>query len=109
MTINENGETESVRELTRKTTDGYLYLPEDVVNTLNRKLIGMKKLSETGTPFELTISDKAHPSGKKAMKLEDIQRYLTEKEYNTYLTLFTKAHDAFDAEYGECGLYLVVS
>lgn len=39
--------------LTKKTSDGYLYMPADVVEATNRRLVSMKLIKEAGT-FELT-------------------------------------------------------
>lgn len=93
---NEDG-NETVKELTSKTTDGYLRLPE---NELGQKMIALKKL-EGVTELELQKYEGRHssesgPKEKKADLLEALALCLDKEERDTFITLCEKAKARFE-------------
>lgn len=96
--VNEDG-TETIKELTSKTTDGYLRLPE---NHLGQKMIALKKLGSED--YELQQYEGRHTSSKGSSNgstkkddfLQALALCLDKDERKTFLELCTKAKSRFD-------------
>lgn len=84
----ENGH-EVVTELVKKTTDNYLYLPE---NDFNRKLIGIAFLDKQGDEWEVTPREpKVKAQATTATPRKGLEEYLEGDDRATYLALVEKA------------------
>ena len=96
--VSEDG-SETVKELTSKTTDGYLRLPE---NPLGQKMIALKKLSSED--YELQQYEGRHTSSKGSSNgttkkddfLQALALCLDKDERKTFLELCAKAKSRFD-------------
>lgn len=95
--VSEDG-SETVKELTSKTTDGYLRLPE---NPLGQKMVALKKLGSED--YELQQYDGRHISSKgstggnkKEDFLQALALCLNEDERKTFLELCAKAKSRFE-------------
>lgn len=93
--IDENG-NENVIELSKKTTDNYLYLPE---NEFNRRLIGINFLEnhidENG---EWIVVERSVKSDNKSVKSEKkgLEEYLEGDERELFVSLMKKAMENRD-------------
>lgn len=87
VTINEDG-IENVVELTKKTTDNYLHLPE---NAFNRKLIGIAFLDKQGDEWEVTTREAKAKVTNPATPRKGLEEYLEGDDKITYLNLVEKA------------------
>ena len=96
--VSEDG-SETVKELTSKTTDGYLRLPE---NPLGQKMIALKKLGSED--YELQQYEGRHTSSKGSSNgttkkddfLQALALCLDKDERKTFLELCAKAKSRFD-------------
>ena len=95
--VSEDG-SETVKELTSKTTDGYLRLPD---NPLGQKMVALKKLGSED--YELQQYEGRHTSSKSSTggnKKEDFLQALAlclnEDERKTFLELCAKAKSRFE-------------
>lgn len=78
--------------LTKKTGDGYLYMPADVVEATNRRLVSMKLIREAGT-FELTAKAYKAPRVLGPRAKVSIEEVLSPEELKKY----QEAKAAFEA------------
>lgn len=87
---NDNGERQTI-ELTRKTTDGYIHIPAEYHETLNRKLVKFTDFENVDC-YEVTRRESVNRnvvSSKVSSKsLED---YLSPEDKEVYLSLVKKA------------------
>lgn len=96
--VNEDG-TETIKELTSKTTDGYLRLPE---NPLGQKMIALKKLGSEDYVLEkyegrhTSSKGSSNGSTKKDDFLQALSLCLDKDERKTFLELCEKAKSRFD-------------
>lgn len=98
--VSEEG-SETVKELTSKTTDGYLRLPE---NPLGQKMIALKKLETHNGDYELEKYEGRHTSNKdssnSSTKKEDflnaLALCLSDEERKTFNELCEKALSRFE-------------
>ena len=96
--VSEDG-SETVKELTSKTTDGYLRLPE---NPLRQKMIALKKLGSED--YELQQYEGRHTSSKGSSNgttkkddfLQALALCLSKEERKTFLELCEKAKSRFE-------------
>lgn len=98
--IDDNG-ARTIIELTRKTTDGYIHLPAEYHDALNRKLLKFTDFEGKGE-FEITrregrtISQSAPTTSKKsASNYED---YLEGADKEAFLALIAKAKRKMETE-----------
>jgi predicted RNA-binding protein with RPS1 domain len=77
--VDDDNNTRTV-ELTSKTTDGYLRLPEECTKVTNRKMIAIKQLEQSDGDFELTIKELNEKSQKVTKSTTNWQQYLTDDE-----------------------------
>lgn len=87
---------ETVIALNKKTTDDYLYLPE---NPFNRRLIGLNFLAKQPDEWEVTYRDAAPrtTTGTSAPR-KGLEEYLEGEDRETYLRLVEKAKANRDAQ-----------
>jgi len=98
VVVSEDG-SETVKELTSKTTDGYLRLPE---NPLGQKMVALKKLGSED--YELQQYEGRHTSSKGSSNgptkkddfLQALALCLDKDERKTFLELCAKAKSRFD-------------
>lgn len=92
--VSEDG-SETIKELTSKTTDGYLRLPE---NPLGQKMIALKKLGSED--YELQQYEGRHTSSKGSTKKDDFLQALAlcldKGERILFLDLCEKAKTRFE-------------
>ena len=95
LVIVDDNNNETIVELTSKTTDGYLRLPE---NDLGQKMIALKKLSTTDYELQKHESRRAsssHTSTSKDDFLKALALCLNEDERKTFNDLLEKAKSRF--------------
>lgn len=86
--IDENG-NENIIDLNKKTTDNYLYLPE---NEFNRRLIGMNFLEKQGDEWEVTMRNSTPKiSNNQTTIKKGLEEYLDDDDKALYLALVEKA------------------
>jgi len=96
--VSEDG-TETIKELTSKTTDGYLRLPE---NPLGQKMVSLKKLGSED--YELQRYEGRHTSNRGSSNgptkrddfLQALALCLDKDERKVFLELCTKAKSRFE-------------
>lgn len=87
--IHDDG-TETIFALNKKTTDNYLYLPEN--NPFNRRLIGMNFLAKQGDEWEVTVREKkTNTNPTAAPSRKGLEEYLDGDDKILYLALVEKA------------------
>ena len=103
VTTLDNGEV-VVRELNRKTTDNYIYMPDDVVQTTNRRLIGIALIEKSMKDGEFEVEAKEYRAPRvlgprdengNHKKLED---YLTDEEKATIAKIMAEAKKRKEAD-----------
>lgn len=97
--VNDKGIVVKTVELRRKTTDNFLWLPEDCVAETNRKCISMAMIAKSGeTHFEVEPKEYREPrqlgSNNGGKKLFD---YLSDDDKILYLELVDRARKAREA------------
>ena len=89
VAVDENG-VEKVFALNKKTTDNYLFLPDECVIATNRKLVGIKIVKEANVDrYEITQRERLATTSTK--KLED---YMNDEDKATYLAIIERAKKA---------------
>lgn len=92
-----NDGQETIVALDKKTADDYLYLPQDVVDATNRRLIGINGIKKANVErYELTTKEYREPrvlgprpaNGEPRKKLDE---YMTEEEKATIADILAKA------------------
>lgn len=86
--IHDDG-TETIVALNKKTTDNYLYLPEN--NPFNRRLIGMNFLAKQGDEWEVTVREKSPRTVASSTSRKGLEEYLDNDDRALYLALVEKA------------------
>ena len=93
---NNNGETQVI-ELTRKTTDNYLHMPEQCANETNRRLISIAMIQKANVDmFEVMPREYREPrklSTSNAQR-KGLEEYLNEEDRAIFLALIEKAKTA---------------
>lgn len=93
--IDDNG-NEVVMALDKKTTDNYLYMPDEVINATNRRLVGINGIKKANVErYELTPKEYkeprvlgSHSNGEPRKKLDE---YLTQEEKDILTELLARA------------------
>lgn len=103
LIVDNNGETQTI-ELTRKTTDNYLHLPEQCAKDTNRKLISIVMIEKADVDmFEITAKEYKEPrkldkSSNGSNKYKDIEQYLDDNDKVLLQKLIEKANIARERE-----------
>lgn len=87
LAISDNGKVSTI-QLNRKTTDNYLYMPDEVISATNRRLISMAMIDKTlETNDEFVITSKAptikSPNGTTKKSSTKWTEFLTDEEKKT--------------------------
>ena len=91
VAIDHNGH-ETTFELNKKTTDNYLYLPEQCVKDTNRRLISMKMIS-TSDMYEITPKE-YHEPRTLSTNTTSLMDYLNDEDRAIFTQLIEKAKKA---------------
>lgn len=95
---------EEICNLDKKTTDDYLYLPEDVVKTTNRRLISMAMIKKANVErFEITAKEYREPRvlgprNENSTPRKKLEEYLTDDEKSIIADLIAKAKARREAD-----------
>ena len=97
LIVDNDGETQVI-ELTRKTTDNYLHIPEQCASETNRRLVSIAMIQKADVDmFEVTPREYREPrklSTSNNVSRKGLEEYLNEEDKALFLALVEKAKTA---------------
>lgn len=96
ITVDDNGKTINEQPLTKRTSDGYLYLPQDVVEATNRRMVGIKFIENNGGQFEVTWREYKAPRTLGVSK-NNLEKWMSDDDKAALEAIMKRAYEAKEA------------